>query len=172
VIQMINMSNCRFIWKRRFLLLTLTLCFFVFFPHVSVYGKIVILSFEENVTESEAIVIGKVLETKRGLFRQDRAIFQTLKIIKGDFNEQEFTVAYGEPFFLRMIRPKEDRTEFMKGESYVLFLWPHGSSYGLVGLNAGYYHMRDGKVRHKRVEYLLEDFIKLITQVYEEELKR
>jgi len=167
VMHMENMIRCHPTREVPLLALAFALCLVSFFPNVNAYAKLVLYSFEDKITRSEAIVIGKVVKTKKSLFGKDSAFVQTSRVIKGDFKEKEFIVKYGQPFFYA----KEDATEFVVDESYVLFLTPYESCYRLLGAHDGYYHIRDGRtVRYDRRDLALEDFIKMINQIVEKKI--
>jgi hypothetical protein len=161
VMYMESMTRCRPGWKVPLVVFATALCLVSLFPSVNAYAKLVLYSFEEKISRSEAIVIGKVVKKRKSLFREDTAFIRTSKVIKGDFKEREFIVKYGQPFFYA----KEDTTEFVENESYVLFLTPYNSCYRLLAAHDGYYHIRDGRtVRHEQKDFLLEDFIKAINK--------
>lgn len=146
-------------WKDSLIALTTAFCIVTLFLIVSAYGKLVLYSFEEKVARSEAIVIGKIIKVNKSLLGKNSALVHTLKIIKGDFKEQQFTVKYGQFLFYA----KEDTTEFIQDESYILFLTLYQSYYRLVGAHDGYYHIRDGgMVRYEHKDLHVEDFIEMI----------
>jgi hypothetical protein len=139
--------------------LAMALFFVSFFAAVDAHAKLVLYSFEEKINQSEAIVIGKVVKIRKGLLGKYSASVQTIRVIKGDFKEKEFVIKYGQLFWY----PKEDTTELVENESYVLFLTPYKSCYRLVGADDGYYRIRDSRtVCHEQKDFLLEDFIKTI----------
>ena len=108
-----SMTRCRPAWKVPLVVFVTALCLVSLFPSVNAYAKLVLYSFEEKISRSEAIVIGKVVKKRKSLFGEDTAFIRTSKVIKGDFKEQEFIVKYGQPFFYA----KEDTTEFVENES-------------------------------------------------------
>jgi hypothetical protein len=164
VTHMENMTRCRPIWGVPLMALAIALCLISFFANTNAYAKLVLYSFEEKIGQSEAIVIGKVVKTRKSLLGKDSASVRTLRVIRGDFKEQEFVVKYGQLFFY----PKEDTTELVENESYVLFLTPYKSCYRLVGAHDGYYHIRDGRtVRHEQKDFPLEDFVKAVNKLLE-----
>ena len=164
-----SMTCSRTIWQFSVIALIFTFCLGIFPPDKQSYAKLVLYSFEEKIRESEPIVIGRVLSVLKWFFGRHSASVQTVKVIKGNFEKEEFRVKYGQ-FFLFV---KEDTTELVENESYVLFLRPDNSDYILVGTKRGYYHIgKSGTVRHAQMEILLEDFIKIISKVVEKQKEK
>ena len=75
-----NVTRCRPRWWVPQMTLAIALCLFSFFSNMNAYAKLVLYSFEEKVSRSEAIVIGKVAKTRKSLLGKDLNSYVSQKL--------------------------------------------------------------------------------------------
>ena len=120
----------------------------------SLTAKIRIFSFEEKVSLSDTIVIGKVIETNKRLFRKDLVVVEPIRIVKGNLDND-----------LIRITIKKIPEKLVSGEIFVFFLKKGEVYYDLFATFQGYYHVKnDGFAYYGSDKIPLEDLIRKIEE--------
>ena len=123
-------------------------------------SKLVLYSFQDIVTKSDAIAIGRIKDVKKFLFQENKAIVSIDQVVCGKLSAQELGVLFGRK---NIFYAKEDTTFFENGGEYILFLKEDGTSYRLFGANKGYYPIQaGGKVHIDGEDLSLDQAIKKI----------
>lgn len=126
--------------------------FFMAIPAIHSDAKPIRYSFTEIVAKSELIMVGVAKDIDNGIFFKDIASFYVLMTVKDNESTSErktVKIKYGNI----AIQAKEDRSEFLKGKKYLLFLTKLDDDYyEQTGIAQGYY------VINNQDEILVNDY--------------
>lgn len=161
-----NKKSCKTNRKIHSLLFLAAFC--IFFARES-KAKIALCLFEEKVILSDFIVVGKVVDLGKSISGGEIASVEIVQTIKGALERDLIEIEFGKNPSRNVVN--EDITEFIVGESYVLFLRRNDPVFTLFCQFQGSYRIKEGGFvcfRNKNISTI--DFIKEINQALEDEL--
>jgi len=106
-------DNILIVYSSNCLIFILILVNLLLIPCSTLFAKLVIYSFNDIVSKSDAIIEGHVIDVKRKLFSKDLSLIRIVSIIDGDIASLQVSIRFGRA---NIFHASEDTTNLVVGK--------------------------------------------------------